>query len=315
MPQTGIIHDPRYLLHETGSFHPERSDRLRAIEKRLKEDHWLEKFQEIVPRKATSDEILLVHDRGHLEEVARTADTKGVYLDGDTFAGPNTYEISLLAAGGLLEATDQVVGGAVQNAFALVRPPGHHAERSYSMGFCIFNNVGIAAEYLAKKHHFKKIVVVDYDVHHGNATQHMFYDRPDVFYISTHRFPFYPGTGAASEKGTGAGAGYTLNIPMAAGEGDQEYQEVFERKVIPALREYRPDILLVSAGFDAHVRDPLGGMAVTEQGFHFMTKELVQVAQDYCQKKIIFTLEGGYDLEGLSKSVEEVFKVLTNTEC
>ncbi len=311
MSKTGIIHDPRYLLHETGNFHPERPDRLRAIEKRLKEDHWLEKFQEISPRKATSDEILLVHDREHLEQVAHTAEKEGVYLDGDTFAGPNTYDISLLAAGGLLEAIDRVVAGELQNAFALVRPPGHHAERSYSMGFCIFNNVGVAAEYLIKKHHFKKVAVIDYDVHHGNATQHMFYDRPDIFYISTHRYPFYPGTGAASEKGKGAGAGYTLNVPMSAGEGDAEYQAVFQDKIIPALREYRSDFLLVSAGFDAHFRDPLGGMRVTEQGFHYMTKELVQVAQNYCDGKIVFTLEGGYDLEGLSKSVEEVFKVLT----
>ncbi len=310
MSKTGHIFDPRYLLHDTGSFHPERADRLRAIEKMIEKSGLQKELISIPAREATLDEILLVHDKAYVDAVARTAEGKGVFLDGDTFACPKTFEASLLAAGGLLEAADRVCQGQVSHAFAMVRPPGHHAERSYAMGFCIFNNVGVAAEYLVRKYHFKRVAIVDFDVHHGNATQHMFYDRSDVFYFSTHRYPFYPGTGAASESGTGAGAGYTLNIPMAAGEGDEEYRQAFEKKLIPTLREYKPEILLVSAGFDAHVRDPLGGMKVTEAGFKFMAEALQQVAQDFCGGKALYTLEGGYDLEGLASSVREVLQVL-----
>lgn len=310
MAKVGQIFHPQYLKHDTGPGHPERPDRLRAILQRLQESGLEDSLQALEPRKATHEEIAGVHDRDYIERVARTAETRGIYLDSDTFASPGSYEAALWAAGGLLAAVDQVVDGAVDHAFAMVRPPGHHAERDHAMGFCLFNNVGVAAEYLIQKHGFKRVAVVDYDVHHGNATQHMFYDREDIFYFSTHRFPFYPGTGAAGETGRGAGAGYTLNIPMAAGSGDEEYLRVFRDQLIPALREYRPDFLLISAGFDAHRLDPLGGMRVSDEGFAQMTGQLEAVAQEFCGGKSVYTLEGGYDLTGLAGSVEQVIGLL-----
>ncbi len=309
MAKIGHVYHPQYLLHETGRLHPERPDRLRAIEKMLDETGLRKSLREIPAREATAEEILLVHSKDYLETVSRTSDLPGVYLDGDTFASPQTYEASLLAAGGLLEAVDRVWGGECDQAFAMVRPPGHHAESRYAMGFCIFNNVGVAAEYLVKKHGLKRVAVVDYDVHHGNATQHMFYDREDVFYLSTHRYPFYPGTGASQERGAGAGLGYNMNIPMKAGAGDEEYRLAFEEKLIPALRDYRPQILLVSAGFDAHRLDPLGGMNVTDAGYRAMTEKLTEVAEEFSAGKMICTLEGGYDLTGLAGGVRQVLDV------
>ncbi|HKY61833.1 MAG TPA: histone deacetylase [bacterium] len=311
MTKIGIVHDPLFLQHLTGPMHPERPDRLRALEPLLKQGALEKKWTEIAPRQASPEEILLVHDRQHLEEVARTAGAGGTHLDGDTFASDRSYEAALLAAGGVLEATDRVLDGEVDSAFAWVRPPGHHAEREYAMGFCLFNNVGVAAEHLVKNRGLKRVAIVDFDVHHGNATQHMFYDRPDVFYASTHRYPFYPGTGAASETGSGAGKGYNLNFPMAAGAGDAEYRRVFEEGLIPALREYKPQFLLISAGYDAHLRDPLGGMRVSDAGFRAMTAALEEVAADFCGGKSVYTLEGGYDLEGLAGGVRETLNVLT----
>lgn len=268
------------------------------------------KLSEIPARLATLKEIQLVHDKNYIERVARTAEGSGDYLDPDTVVSPESYQAALMAAGGLLEAVDRVVEGQVDRAFAMVRPPGHHAESNRAMGFCLFNNVGVAAQHLIEKHGYERVAVVDYDVHHGNATQHMFYDRPDVFYLSTHRYPFYPGTGAAAERGRGAGAGYTLNIPMGAGCGDEEYRKVFSEILIPSLREYRPQFVLISAGFDAHVRDPLGGMRVSDEGFAWMSQELEKVAQEFAGGKTVYTLEGGYDLEGLASSVKKVLELL-----
>lgn len=310
MGRVGHIFHPHYLRHDTGAGHPERADRLRAIETMLKSSGLLDKLESLSIRKATPEEISLVHDKEYVDLIARTADKRGVYLDGDTFASPDSYEAALLAVGGLLTAVDQVAEGKLSHAFAMVRPPGHHAERDHAMGFCLFNNVGVAAEYLVQNYGKKRVAVVDFDVHHGNATQHMFYDRDDIFYASTHRYPFYPGTGALEETGKGPGAGRTLNIPMGAGCGDEEYQNVFETKLIPALREYRPDFLLISAGFDAHQRDPLGGMRVSDEGFAMMAEQLKGIAQEFCQGKSVYTLEGGYDLVGLSGSVKRVLEVL-----
>lgn len=310
MAKTGHVFDPRYLLHDTGVGHPERPDRLRAIEKMIRESGLDKSLVSISAREAKLEEIQWVHEKSYVDLVARTPEAGGVYLDGDTFASPATFEAALLAAGGLLEAVDRVCEGEVSNAFAMVRPPGHHAEASYAMGFCIFNNIAVAGEYAVGKYGFKRVAIVDFDVHHGNATQHMFYNRSDIFYASTHRYPFYPGTGAAEERGSGAGSGYTLNIPMKAGEGDEAYRRVFEKKLIPALLEYRPEILLVSAGFDAHRLDPLGGMKVSDAGFAFMAKELQKVAAECCGGKTVYTLEGGYDLDGLASSTKAVLEVL-----
>ncbi len=310
MAKVGQIFHPLYLKHDTGPGHPERPDRLIAIQEHLKASGLAERVVSLAARKGTHQEIALVHELDYIQAVARTAGGRGTYLDGDTFASPDSFDAALWAAGGLLVAVDQVIDGEVDHAFAMVRPPGHHAERDHAMGFCLFNNVGIAAEYLVKHHGFKRVAVVDFDVHHGNATQHMFYDREDIFYFSTHRYPFFPGTGAAHERGTGAGAGYNLNIPMNAGCGDQEYLQVFANQLIPALRDYAPDFILVSAGFDSHFLDPLGGMKVSDSGFAKMSQELEKVAQEFCGGKSVYTLEGGYDLKGLAGSVEKVLSML-----
>lgn len=306
---TGIIWDKRFLEHDTGAYHPERPARLQAIWDRLQTSPVGQEIQLIEPRLATQEEIALIHSLDHIRAIEKT---KGhtIQLDPDTVASPQSYEAALLAVGGLLEAVDRVAGeraqqaAPLQNAFGFVRPPGHHAEAERAMGFCLFNNVAIAAEYARKHHGLARIFIMDYDVHHGNGTQWAFYDRPDIFYCSIHRYPFYPGTGAEQEEGEGRGRGMTRNFPMSGGEGDLEYDSVFEKKILPLVKSYDPDLILLSAGYDAHERDPLGGMNVSAAGFARMTAGLLQVAQETCQGKLVAVLEGGYDLKGLADSVE-----------
>ena len=310
MPKIATVYHPQYLLHDQGASHPESPDRLRAILAMLKESKLEARLAKIAAREASFEEILRVHDADYIDKAARSSEVSATYLDPDTLANSQTYQAALLAAGGLLAAVERVWEGEFDQAFAMVRPPGHHAERDHAMGFCVFNNVAIAAEHLIHRYGLKRVAIVDFDVHHGNATQHSFYDREDVFFTSTHQYPFYPGTGAADEIGKGAGRGYTLNFPMAAGCGDAEYQKIFQEGLIPALRDYRPEFILVSAGFDAHARDPLGQMRVSDEGFAFMAAEIQKVAQDFCGGKSVYTLEGGYDLQGLSDSARRVLETL-----
>lgn len=300
---TGIVWDQRYLLHDMGFGHPERPDRLRAIHEKLKSSPVGQEVEYIEPRLATTDELAFVHSLDYVRAIEATKG-QSVVLDPDTRTSPESYQTALLAAGGLMRCVDAVLSGTNNNAFAFVRPPGHHAERERAMGFCLFNNVAIAAEYARKQHGLERIFIMDYDVHHGNGTQWAFYDRPDIFYCSTHRHPFYPGTGAASDEGEGKGRGYTLNIPFAGGLGDLEYDTAFEKTVLPTARDFKPDLILLSAGYDAHVRDPLGGMNVTAEGFARMTEGLLKVAQKVCGGKLVAVLEGGYDLQGLAESVD-----------
>jgi acetoin utilization deacetylase AcuC-like enzyme len=231
-------------------------------------------------------------------------------LDPDTYACAKSYETAKLAAGGTLAAVDEVVGGKLKNAFALIRPPGHHAESNRAMGFCLFNNVAIAAGYALKKYKLKKALIIDWDLHHGNGTQHSFYDRADVLYFSTHQFPYYPGTGFVTETGSGAGKGFTVNVPLSPGPGDAEYMEIFEEILKPIALEYKPDIVFVSAGFDIYHQDPLGGMQVTPEGFANLAKIVLAFAKETCGGKVVFVLEGGYHLDGLRDSVREVLKTL-----
>jgi acetoin utilization deacetylase AcuC-like enzyme len=216
----------------------------------------------------------------------------------------------LLAVGGALQAVDQVVDRRVRNAFVALRPPGHHAERDRAMGFCLFNNVAIAARYAQQQYGLKRVLIVDWDVHHGNGTQHAFEDDPSVLFFSTHQYPFYPGTGRASERGNGPGLGYTVNVPLAAGCGDQEYIEVFEKILYPAAQAFRPDLVLISAGFDAHREDPLAGMLVTEGGYERMTTIVREIAEQCCAGRLVSLLEGGYNLEALARSVERHLRTL-----
>lgn len=302
MSHTAVIWDQRYLLHETGLWHPESPQRLEAIRKVL-DGPMGQKLTHLKPRLATIEEISLIHDFEYVKKIEKLAG-QDVQLDGDTHMSSGSWEAARLAVGGLLTCVDAVMDGKVKNAFAFVRPPGHHAEKARAMGFCIFNNVAIAAEYAIRQKNCRRVLIMDYDVHHGNGTQWSFYDRSDVFYLSTHRYPFYPGTGSRREEGEGKGKGYTLNIPFSGGEGDEEYLKAFDREVIPVAKNYQPDLILVSAGYDAHRLDPLGGMNVTEKGFAHMTRSLLKVASEVCQGKILLVLEGGYSLEGLSASVE-----------
>jgi acetoin utilization deacetylase AcuC-like enzyme len=267
-------------------------------------------LKEIKPRMATQEELELIHVPRYIQQVAVTADHACVMLDPDTYACAKSYETAKLAAGGTLAAVDEVVGGKLNNAFALIRPPGHHAESNRAMGFCLFNNVAIAAGYALKKYKLKKALIIDWDLHHGNGTQHSFYDRADVLYFSTHQFPYYPGTGFATETGSGAGKGFTVNVPLSPGPGDAEYMEIFEEILEPIALEYKPDIVFVSAGFDIYHQDPLGGMQVTPEGFANLARIVLAFAKETCGGKVVFVLEGGYHLDGLRDSVREVLKTL-----
>jgi len=310
MANTGIVKDDRYLDHVADSYHPESQERLRVVYKMLR-DHDMEgKYKEIQPRMATEEELELIHIPRYIQLVAATANRDFTMLDPDTYANSKSYKTAKLAAGGTLAAVDQVLSGVLDNAFAFVRPPGHHAESNRAMGFCLFNNVAIAAGYAIKRHNIKRILIIDWDLHHGNGTQHSFYERADVLYFSTHQFPYYPGTGYINEVGNGAGKGFTVNVPLQAGPGDGEYMQVFEEVLEPIALEYRPEMVFVSAGFDIYYQDPLGGMRVTPEGFANLAKIVLEFAQQTCKGKVIFVLEGGYHLNGLQESTKEVLKTM-----
>ena len=262
----------------------------------------------VAPRAATREQLLRVHDADYLRRISETVG-RATALDPDTYTSPDSYEIALLASGAAVDAVERVLGGSHRAAVALVRPPGHHAERDRAMGFCLFNNVAVAAAH-AHALGAAKVAIVDYDVHHGNGTQHIFEADRHVLYVSTHQYPYYPGTGAASEIGRDTGRGFTVNIPMEAGSVDEDYQAVFGRIVVPVLRQYEPDLVIVSAGFDAHANDPLGGMRLSSGAFAAMTAELRLVAEECCRGRIVAVTEGGYDLEGLGTSLDGAVDVL-----
>ncbi|HBF13877.1 MAG TPA: histone deacetylase [Deltaproteobacteria bacterium] len=307
MNRIGIIWDERYLKHETGESHPESPARLLAIKEILDKDSTLVRLK---PRMASVEEIAWVHNPDLIAQVEKTRSMAHAYFDLDTPVSSGSADAAFLAAGGVLSAVQSVDKGEVDGAFAFPRPPGHHAEAAHAMGFCLFNNIAIAAEFLLKQSHKTKVAIVDIDVHHGNGTQHAFEERSDVFFTSIHRFPFYPGTGSASERGRGKGVGFTLNVPMPAYSDDADYEREFENKIIPAVLNYKPDFILVSAGFDAHIRDPLGGMKITKTGFFSMARHLVKTAKKVCDGKIVFVLEGGYDKKGLQEGTEAVLENL-----
>jgi len=308
MFRTGIVKDERYMDHMANVYHPESHSRLEVIYRMLQEPDMRGKFAEIRPRMANREELELIHGPRYIQLVASTADKGYTMLDPDTYACAKSYETAKLAAGGVLAAVDEVLGDNVDNAFAFIRPPGHHAETNRAMGFCLFNNVAIAAAYAIQKHKIQKALIVDWDLHHGNGTQHSFEARPDVLYFSTHQSPYYPGTGYVNETGTGEGKGFTVNVPLAPGPGDGEFMKIFEEILEPIALEYKPDLVFVSAGFDIYYEDPLGGMQVTPAGFANLARIILELAQKACQGKVVFLLEGGYHLEGLRDSVREVLK-------
>ncbi|MBM4255510.1 MAG: histone deacetylase [Deltaproteobacteria bacterium] len=309
MLRTGIVLDSRYQDHNPGRNHPERPARITTLLDPISQAQRLG-LQRMAPRLATPEEVALIHDTAHVGHVAATAEHERFSFDADTPVSSQSYATALLATGGLLTLLDAVMDHEIDNGFALVRPPGHHADRNRAMGFCLFNSAAIGAQYLRERFGLKRVLVMDWDVHHGNGTQHSFDDDPGVLYVSTHQYPYYPGTGALNEVGHGQGEGYTLNLPLSSGCGDAEYQEVFEFAIEPICRQFDPEFVIISAGFDAHVRDPLGGMQVTEAGFGTMARILLRIAQDHARGRCVALLEGGYDLEGLQKSVFHVIEEL-----
>jgi acetoin utilization deacetylase AcuC-like enzyme len=298
-----IFTDPRCLDHTAPRGYPERPDRLSGIVEHLRARDW--PFAE--PRAADQpvrEAVLALHEERYVERFERAVARGDSLLDSaDNPLSPATWEASWAAVETALAAADHVAGDG-RTAFAAVRPPGHHAERSMAMGFCFFNNVAVAAEHLRRRHGAERVAIFDFDVHHGNGTQHLFEERADIFYASTHQYPFYPGTGAAGERGIGAGEGATLNVPLPAGTGDERYAEVIEGAILPALRRFAPEVLLLSAGFDAWQNDPLGGMRVTEEGFRTWGHRLRELADEVCGGRILAVLEGGYDLRSLPRLVE-----------
>jgi acetoin utilization deacetylase AcuC-like enzyme len=303
--RTGFVYHPDYLHHNMGAGHPESADRLRAILSRLQTVGLMDRLTTIEPGPAADEWITAVHAPSYLAHLKSLAPTSGrVSLDPDTAMSPGTLGAALLAAGGALAAVDAILAGHIDNAFCAVRPPGHHAERSRAMGFCFFNNVAIAARYLQRKHGIERILIVDWDVHHGNGTQHSFYDDPSILFFSTHQYPHYPGTGLASERGEGEAEGLTINVPLSSGLGDAEYREIFEQVLVPAADRFKPEFVLISAGFDAHRDDPLAGMGLTEEGYATLTGIVAGIARRHSQRRIISSLEGGYDLTALAASVE-----------
>lgn len=312
MKKTGIVKDDRYMDHIMDPGHPESPERLKEIYKMLEDNDMKNRFELIEPRPAIREELELIHTPAYIDLVASTSGKAYFRLDMDTSTCAKSYETALLAVGGLLELIKAVIEGRLNNGFALIRPPGHHAERDRAMGFCLFNNVAIGAKYAIKNFNLERILIVDWDVHHGNGTQNSFYEDPKVLYFSTHRYGFfYPGTGGAKEVGKGKGEGFTVNVPLPTGFGDAEYGNIFERLLKPIALEYKPQLILVSAGFDIHYSDPLGGMEVTEKGFARMTQILMELADTTSAGKMVFTLEGGYDVFGQSRSVKVVLNELS----
>ncbi len=312
MVKTGIVRDEFYKKHNMGAYHPESPARLEVVYDMLDREGLGSFLTAIVPREATEEEITAIHTAAYFTRVADTA-TRGrlVSLDPDTSACPDSFRAAKLAAGGLLLLVDAVYERTLNNGFALVRPPGHHAESDRAMGFCIFNNIAVAASHLIKQHPTEKVLIVDWDLHHGNATQHQFYDNPQVLYFSTHQYPYYPGSGAFDETGTGAGTGFTVNVPLSPGAGDLDFSRIFDELLQPLAREFAPHFILVSAGFDTYYQDPLGYMQVTPDGYARMTRQLLDTAAELCNGRLAVTLEGGYSLEGLRDSVKAVLLELS----
>ena len=307
--RTALVLDARYAEHDPGPGHPECPARVRTILEVLA-SYRRDSLLRFAPRPATRAEIALNHDARHIERVAATASQSCFAFDADTPTCSRSFDTALLAAGGYLQLLDVIMAGEADNGFAFVRPPGHHAEADRAMGFCLFNNVAIGARYLRERHGLERVLVVDWDVHHGNGTQDSFYADAGVLFASTHQYPFYPGTGAATEVGTGVAAGRTLNVPLPAGCGDDEYVAAFETLIDPVARQFAPEFVLVSAGFDAHRRDPLAGMNVTEEGFRAMTRIVMRVAREHAAGRVAAILEGGYDMHALRTAVPAVIDEL-----
>ncbi|MBI5183751.1 MAG: histone deacetylase [Nitrospinae bacterium] len=313
MNKTGFIYHTDYLKHNTGPLHPESPQRLTAIMEHLERGSIMSRLVKIDPHPADRPWIERIHPIEYIEEINNSSpsESEGLrYLDPDTPISFYSYKTALLAVGGLLTAVDKIMDGDINNAFCAIRPPGHHAEPRRAMGFCLFNNIAVAARYIQIHYLLKKILIIDWDAHHGNGTQDIFYDDPTVMYFSIHQYPHYPGTGSTKERGVGKGDGFTINVPMQGGVGDKEYIHAFEERLRPTAEVFEPDFILISAGFDAHIDDPLAGMKVTDEGFGELTRIVKGIAKRYCDGRIVSALEGGYNLNALARSVERHLSIL-----
>jgi acetoin utilization deacetylase AcuC-like enzyme len=305
---TALLRSPRFRDHDTGR-HVENAHRLDAIDAELERQDLIANRPDLPFGPAELIDVEGVHNPWYVEAIERAAHQGGGWVDHDTYMCSDSYDVALLAAGASVAAVDAALDGTVKQSFALVRPPGHHATPERGMGFCLFNNIAIAAAH-ALARGLSRVLIVDWDVHHGNGTQDAFYDTDQVLFVSLHQYPFYPGTGAVNETGRGKGEGYTINLPLSAGQRDETYLRLLDERILPAARQFRPELILVSAGFDAHAHDPLGGMRLTEQGFAAIAQRLVDLAADHCDGRLVALLEGGYDPVALARSVAAVLRVL-----
>jgi len=308
---TAYVTDTRFAGH-TLQGHVEHAGRLTAIHELLDSYHLPERMIRLEPRLANNEQILAVHTERYLDLLTWTGTQRGLQLDSDTYVLPDSFRIARLASGAAIRGVDAVMNQETNNALVAARPPGHHATPQKGMGFCLLNNVAIAARHAQNAYGLKRVMILDYDVHHGNGTQDAFYADPSVLFISTHQYPWYPGTGAATDVGTGEGVGATVNIPLQAGVGNQGYAQVFEQLVWPAARRYNPELILVSAGFDAHWADPLCQMRLDLKGYDYLTRQLIAMAGALCEGKIVFVMEGGYNLISLSHAWLNVAYALLN---
>ena len=320
---TYLVYSDIYLKHDTGP-HPETSQRLSATMAYLKRKGWLNKATLIEPRPASVDEIAYIHSREHIESVRKVAEDGGGYLDADTPVSGKSYEVALYAAGGVLTAVDKVISARNSNALCLIRPPGHHARPEYGMGFCLFNNVAIAARYAqrfgperltaeGKKHGIKKIAIIDWDLHHGNGTQEAFWADDTVLFCSLHRYPYYPGSGSEAERGAGKGQGFTVNIPVSGYISSKEYLDKFAGLMTDTVKPFKPDFIFISAGFDSYKNDPLGGLGLEITDYGEMTRMVRAVADETCQGRIVSALEGGYNIQELPLCIEAHLSALAST--
>jgi acetoin utilization deacetylase AcuC-like enzyme len=313
MRRTGYVYAQRYLLHDPGSWHPERPDRLKAIHTALEDGDLLELVVRLRPDYAPLKWVERLHDPDYVRRFKEACEQgKPIFETQDCGICKESYRIALLAVGGVMLAVDAVMDDQVDNAFCAVRPPGHHAEHNRAMGFCFFNNVAIGAVYALEKYGLKRVAIIDWDVHHGNGTQHLFEADPRVFFVSLHGDPqyCYPGTGYRQEEGTGAGKGFTLNLPLPIRSGDAEYLEALKSQALPRLRQFAPQLVFISAGFDAHEKDPLAEMRVTRHGYRDMAQLILDLAQETASGRLITVLEGGYNLEVLEECVEDHVRLL-----
>jgi acetoin utilization deacetylase AcuC-like enzyme len=307
MKPTGIVNDDIFLAHATPDGHPEHRRRLEAVTARLSRETALaDRLRPVTADFPDLQALATIHAETYLEVLASTAEADGTALTPDTFASRRSFEAARRAAGSVMAAVDAVMAGTVDNAFALVRPPGHHAEIGRAMGYCLINNVAVGAMHARRRYGLKRILIVDWDVHHGNGTQHVFESDPEVLFCSIHQWPLFPGTGLFTEIGLGAGEGTTVNLPLPRGYGDGEYAAIFQEIIAPSARAYNPELILVSAGFDTHRDDPIGGMRMTEAGFAVLTRILMNLARRCCNGRLVMTLEGGYHLAALAESVVAV---------